>query len=84
MGEHILKVLLDELNTVRLACTKCEGVSEVRHDSIMPNFKNHQCPFCGNPIAQSTLEALSDLQSSLMRLRSATTLRIEFPVHLDE
>lgn len=54
MSEHLLKILLDELKTVRLKCVACGGVIEVEVVSLdADSVADIGCPMCKKPFFPS-------------------------------
>lgn len=50
MGEHIFRVLLEELQTARVRCKTCNGVTEVPLENLEAVFENSKCPCCNADI----------------------------------
>gem|GEM_PF-5282758 len=88
MGEHVLRIGLNELTTVRIICGKkdCGGVIELPTETL-EKLRNDatRCPVCGSTLAAGCgpEQVFVNLASSI---RSATLMddhfRIEFPVKL--
>ena len=87
MGETILKIKLDELNTVRVTCQKCQTVVEVTTDSLTARFHDAKCKHCGNQFFPPNIEdhAFIELEHALLAFKNAASkLQIEFVYHTDQ
>ncbi len=91
MGEHIFRVLLSDLTTIRITCGKCQGIIEFPLDSVGARLTERPyCPLCREPFAVSPKAAAMgeapyfvQLQETLRKLRDLhTVFSIEFPIKL--
>lgn len=46
MSEHLLKILLTELRTVRIRCKSCGSVVEMPVENLATRFQGVACPLC--------------------------------------
>lgn len=48
MSEHLLRILLTELSTVRLVCKdkSCGAVTEISLEQLRTRFSDVRCPLC--------------------------------------
>ena len=86
MSEHLLRILLTELSTVRLVCKSkdCGAVTEVSLDQLAFRFGDVRCPVChadfgeadasGNPLKNFAL-AVRALQSRSKLLEAEFIVR---------
>lgn len=85
MSEHLLKVLLSELSTVRVVCKKCGAVFEMPLDRLAAAFRKTAqcCPFCGagfhlfNPQGHAA-DVLGPFAQALADLQQAQNCDVEF------
>jgi hypothetical protein len=74
VSETILKVLLSELTTIRIACQGCKAVSEVPIDALRKRGQGIACPGCGSVIrhgnrsAEDAFDALAEATKGLRQL----------------
>src|SRR5258708_5058027 len=95
MGEHLLRVFLDELKSARVRCAKCGTAIEMSISTI-GQLDNRECPGCGKQFGRGLedmkaglrpgavvdrLAALGRAVEEILRLREVYT--VEFPVRLD-
>lgn len=68
MSETLLKILLSELDTVRVRCmaTDCKAITEVRLADVSRAFQGAKCPVCG-----AEFDSQSGTQSALAALARA-------------
>ena len=84
MGEHVFRVLLGDIELVRVTCQKCHATVEVKLDELAATFKCSKCLACAEPLTlrDGSCE-LGELQGALLALRAAAkTLTVEFPIVL--
>jgi hypothetical protein len=88
MGEHLLRVLLDELVSARIKCARepCKTSVEMSIGEI-GKLDNAPCPGCQKPFGRGTanmkarLSALASAIDDVLEMRDVYT--VEFPVRLD-
>lgn len=83
MSEHVLKVLLSELNVVRVRClnTHCAAVVETTLDRLDVVLGQDQCPMCHTSYGDPLHRGASPLRDLLAAMRGALRLKaceIEF------
>jgi hypothetical protein len=94
MRENILKILLDELRTLRLLCqgekqgAKCGAVFEFHIDRLGDAFRpaeggppSFACPFCKtsfHPSSFQQLDPISALVKAINDMRAVRRVNVEF------
>lgn len=94
MGEHLLRILLSELSTIRVRCAGCKTTVEIQTDAA-GQLDNAKCPGCdkrfgygeldakaklrGNAVDR--LEALARAVEEIQKVENLYT--VEFPIRLD-
>jgi hypothetical protein len=82
MGEHIYRVLLSDLNKLRIICARCKTVLEtdLGHLEIIEFGK---CPGCQADYASGRNRPLKDLQTLLQKFQTMEEhYQIEFPIKI--
>lgn len=84
MSETFIRILLAELNIIRIKCESCHAVSEMDVTKLGPRFANGQCPHCNSswfdPQHHGTT-AFGQLAKGLMMLEQMTDrVSIEFVI----
>lgn len=82
MTEQILKIRLDELNTVRVTCGKCAVVVEVAADRLGDTFARSQCSHCGQLFPDfGGVSPLAQLDAAIQRTKQiAKQVGVEFVI----
>jgi len=93
MVEHITRIKLSELITVRVVCVACSTVTEVAFDKLDQTFGlRAHCPCCRQAFAKSDKDAASgnathfrELEAAIEKIRQLEhCFYIEFPVKASE
>jgi hypothetical protein len=83
MSEKLLKLLLSDLNTIRIVCRKCGAAVEVPIDRL-GNAGDVFCPGCpsnGKTVLRSASgDDLGNLAAAIIRLKQVKDVEIEFVV----
>lgn len=90
MGEHIFRILLKDLTTVRITCGHCEGIIELPIETVGATLAKPFCPLCREPFAVSPKAATMgdapyfiQLQEAIAAMRRLETVfTVEFPIKL--
>lgn len=85
MSVTVLRILLQELEQVRLTCKSCQSVVELNINS--DNFRGIQiCPLCRAKLIDnhSGRTALDSLSVALNEIKKATNLGMEFVIPAKE
>jgi hypothetical protein len=83
MSEKLLKLLLSDLNTIRIVCRHCGAAMEVPVERL-GNAGDVFCPGC--PVDKKTVlrsargDDLAALAAAIVRLKQAKDVEIEFVV----
>lgn len=87
MSEEILRVFLDDLKTIRIACQHCGVVIEVDVKALKKTIGKNECPACnsdftraGNVPGYYPLHELAKIFSYLDAIKG--DVKIEFPVKI--
>lgn len=82
MSEKILRILLTELETMRVKCLSCKTVTELRTDALDPTRPFVHCPHCQELwSAHNSENAFNQLQFAIFRLtRPTNKFQIEFVI----
>lgn len=83
MSETVLKILIAELNLVRIVCQhpNCGAVVEVPVEKLADTFKQHQCPVCKTPFYGPVDDHLGDLAKAIAALAKHKKLfNVEFVI----
>ncbi len=83
MSEHVLKVELRELRTVRLVCLHkgCKGGVIELAVAALEELQEVECPVCGNDIASGHLASLGKAVEGLIGHKH---VRVEFVVPMKD
>lgn len=81
MGEHIYRIELADLKTLRVRCVKCGTVTELPVDQA-GRIKS-RCPHCDEDLCSEHVDLFRQLQVLMGKLGTLTTVEIEFPIRLD-
>lgn len=83
MSETVLKILLSELDAVRIVCKNqpCGGVVEVKLADLGRFYKSGNCPLCGKNVVDKDDNDLLKLAEAVRGLQAQEDdLDIEFVV----
>jgi hypothetical protein len=75
VSERILKVLLSELQTVRIICKKCAAVAEMTAKQVN-GISEYNCLGCGILISAKT--PLRNLASALDGVKNSDAVEVQF------
>jgi hypothetical protein len=80
VSEHLLKILLSELETVRVACQKCSNGAavELSVGSMHVALDKGRCRFCGAQIHAPALDPFNNLRIALDEIRKLQDVKVEF------
>ncbi|HWB13446.1 MAG TPA: hypothetical protein VG826_29750 [Pirellulales bacterium] len=89
MGEHVFRVFLKDIATVRIRCVKCDTSLDVPVQRL--GNVAHSCPGCGNEFIRDVIENTRAGNKRLEALRVALDdlanmkdkFEVEFPIRLD-
>lgn len=86
MGEHIFKVRIDELTTIRFVCQKCGSKVEFSVADPPRALRSGNCPCCNETTADSGIMVgqLSALCEAINALSTNGVQSLEFPVPMPE
>jgi hypothetical protein len=83
MGEHIFRVLLQDISVVRVTCCSCQAAVEVKLDKLAQTFRLGKCLGCGDKLTrQDGSGELGELEGAILSLTQNSALEIEFPIKL--
>ena len=82
MGEHIYRILSNELKTIRVKCDKCKTVVEVGYQKLCDIFEQKKCPVCHKEVIHSKDDPLADLQNALTTLHNEKDIQVEFSIDI--
>jgi len=73
MSEHVLKILLSELVTVRVRCRQqgCGAIVEIPTEELDQKFHSGLCPFCRAVLQLPQNNHLAELARALRELKAA-------------
>ncbi|HLK60045.1 MAG TPA: hypothetical protein VKU00_26025 [Chthonomonadaceae bacterium] len=84
MSEQLLKVLLEEIKSVRVICQKCHTIVELPIEAIGEKFASQQCPFCKNSFTVAGVVPPDPFHTLALALQSlqkiSSQVKIEFVV----
>jgi hypothetical protein len=86
VSEHILKIGVGELQTIRIKCNGCKAISEIQVDALNSRFQESKCAHCEAVLIPGMAgpSAFESLQTALKELRESKRMEVEFVVPADE
>lgn len=80
MSERLIRIMLDELQTVRLVCqaSKCSGVAEISVSQLATKA-DPKCPACGASLVNDSRLPHQTLAQAIEQIRGqSASVRFEF------
>jgi hypothetical protein len=87
MSEQVLRILLSEIQTVRVICQKCKTVVEVPIENMKVTFANGECHFCHasfNTMNIPNYDALGDLARAITEANRLSSVSVEMVLPIEK